>query len=907
MDRARPSTEHTGNGDSLGNAIVEAQPQDPVGLVFARSRVAAGLFGAQGSSGPGRFQLLNRLGAGGMGVIYAAYDPQLERAVAVKVVHVPAASGSDALAEAKALARLSHPNIVTIFDYGFVDEHLYIVMELIVGQTLRTWAKGRTQRDIVKAYRQAGEALAAAHSVALVHRDFKPDNAIMGVDGRVRVVDFGLACEAADPTHVSAEPARPAGTPGYMAPEQARGGAITAATDQYGFCTALRDALREQQSRGRAVAAVPRWLEAVIDRGRSPNPGDRFPSMHALLHSLSRDPAATRRRWVVAGALLATGGLAVTAGSAALDARSKLCEGAEDRITGVWGIEGLDAALERVASLNPYANSLRSRLRGTLSAHSRRWADAYRDTCLAGARSTQSTALTDRRMACLERNRAALRSVAEVVRSTQSKDVANLVLAVQALPDPDACNDLTALLSDPDRPPLETAPRIAELRETMAEARIQVAAGRSMQVRPLMEDTVSVARTLSYKPVLSESLLLQGHALMGSDEQVAAIAPLREAFMTAFEAGLPSLAVEAWARWAWARGTSLGGEDSLSGLAIVEAVAANPSTAPFSRALLYNNVGCVELALQRREGARMAFERASHEAREVNGPGSAELLNVKLNLGLITADPALRDEILAAAAADNARLLGDDHPETLDATWFRGRETVRFDRALQILAPTCAALQEHEHFRAARCWLEVGFIRRELDDQSGAVSALQRAAAVTTAHDSQSPLIPFYLLLWQGDGAAATHGFTDALAAIPPNQREPWWDRLDRAELELGLGRALRSVGRLERAKDVLSSSLDHLCAVASKNPSPYADRRLGRARAELAKVLLALHQPQARAAALASSAAFWLRQASGDDSEIRELERISGADGRGATLMAKRSLPEDLSCSSRPVPLDSP
>ena len=117
----------------------------------------------------------------------------------MKVVHVPGAIGESALVQARALARLSHPNVVPIYDVGVTGEHLYMVMELVLGQTLGGWAKGRTQREIVKAFVQAGEALAAAHVAGLVHRDFKPDNAIMGNDGRVRVVDFGLACEVADP------------------------------------------------------------------------------------------------------------------------------------------------------------------------------------------------------------------------------------------------------------------------------------------------------------------------------------------------------------------------------------------------------------------------------------------------------------------------------------------------------------------------------------------------------------------------------------------------------------------------------------------------------------------------------------------------------------------------------------
>src|SRR5262245_5620971 len=163
-------------------------------MLLAQSRIAAALFGTT-APGFGRFRVLERLGGGGMGVVYAAYDPQLDRGVALKTVHVPKQSQELAVREAKALAKLSHPNVVSVFDVGVEQGHVYIVMELVRGATLREWIKERAVSDVIDAYRQAAQGLAAAHDGGLVHRDFKPDNAIVGGDGRVRVVDFGLAIE----------------------------------------------------------------------------------------------------------------------------------------------------------------------------------------------------------------------------------------------------------------------------------------------------------------------------------------------------------------------------------------------------------------------------------------------------------------------------------------------------------------------------------------------------------------------------------------------------------------------------------------------------------------------------------------------------------------------------------------
>ncbi len=855
---------------SLGDTLAAARPSDPVGLAVSRMRIAAGLFGSGMGTGVGRFQLLNRLGAGGMGIIYAAYDPQLERPVAVKLVHVPGAKGGDALAEAKALARLSHPNVVTIYDFGFAEDHLYIVMELVLGQTLKRWAKGRSQREIVKAYSQAGQALAAAHAAALIHRDFKPDNAIVGVDGRVRVVDFGLACEVEPPGPERQLAHRGAGTPGYMAPEQIAGGPITAAVDQYGFCTALQEGLLEKSERN-GSPVIPRWLQSVIDRGRAAAPADRFASMAHLLSSLARDPAVTRRQRIVAAALVVAGILTFVGGRATLKARDQACGSGEGQLEMAWGDEGRDTALARVAAVSPYGASLRPLLQGDLTDHARRWAATYREACSASTSGVQSQELGDRRMACLERGRSALRSVAQIVRSARSENIADLALATHALPNPEACNDLAALL-DADTPPSPVAAKVAALRSGLDEARVQIAAGRSRQARPSVEAIVSAARELSYNPLLSEALLVHGHALLNTDERAAAIPPLTESYSLAFQTGLFTVAVEAWARRAWSQGTSLGGEQSLSGLELVEAAARNPSTSPFARALLYNNVGCVYLALEKRDRARTAFERASHEEQKVAGPGAAELLNVDINLGLVVDDPRRRDQILADATAKSARLLGDDHPVTLNARWLRGVGATPYATALALLEPTCTALEMHGVLGAQRCWMEVAYLRRELNDRAGAVSALRRTKLMTGA--APSPLVGAYLHLWQGEATEAARAFAAALKAMPPGAHEPWWDRFERAEVELGLGRALSASGHPQEAKRALLASLERFGQIANKRVAANVERRLGRARADLVTVLLSVHGSPATIATLAGSAAAWLRQAGGQQEEIAELEK---------------------------------
>src|SRR5688572_14497323 len=216
----------------------------------------------------GRYLVLSSLGAGGMGVVFAAYDPQLDRKVALKLLRANlGANAKEARTrlkrEAQAIAQLNHPNVVGVYDVGTTDDgDVYIAMEFVEGDTLTTWLKRwpRTWREILEVFHQAARGLMAAHSVGLLHRDFKPDNVLVGGDGRVRVTDFGLARSLI--AHLDEESGRGVtpqmptalnsqltatgtvlGTPRYMPPEQLTGPDIDARADQFSFCVALHEAL----------------------------------------------------------------------------------------------------------------------------------------------------------------------------------------------------------------------------------------------------------------------------------------------------------------------------------------------------------------------------------------------------------------------------------------------------------------------------------------------------------------------------------------------------------------------------------------------------------------------------------------------------------------------------------------
>jgi len=258
----------------------------------------------------GRYEVREHLGSGGMGVVYAARDPKLDRTVALKIVRAPRLADRS-LREAQAMARLSHPNVVAVHDVITHDDELVIVLELVPGSTLTQWlASPRTWHEIVGAFLQAARGLEAAHTAGLVHRDFKPANVFVRDEGgRVQVGDFGLARLVLEPGN-SDPAAAQEGTPHYMAPEQ-KLGISDARSDQYAFAIALREAL----DRATDLTQLPRSVDDAVARASSQDPADRFRTMEALAATLASARTPRRRVALVVGLAIAGlvgGGYAVT-------------------------------------------------------------------------------------------------------------------------------------------------------------------------------------------------------------------------------------------------------------------------------------------------------------------------------------------------------------------------------------------------------------------------------------------------------------------------------------------------------------------------------------------------------------------------------------------------------------------
>ncbi|HWB79115.1 MAG TPA: protein kinase, partial [Nannocystaceae bacterium] len=435
----------------------------------------------------GRYVLLERVGAGGMGIVWAAYDTELERRVAVKLLRSQSGdAGADRrrrlVREARAMARVSHPNVVAVHDVVEEDDRVFMTMELVVGRTLSAWLRegNRDWRAIVAVFVAAGRGLAAAHSCGVVHRDFKPDNVMLsereGAAPHVRVGDFGLAHTGFDmPSWPSEAPSTPVhddssvsiaglvGTPAYMAPEQFTGGAIDARTDQFAFCIAIWEALfgvrpfhgNNVSALAEAIASahvdppsdrrgVPARLEAVLRRGLAREPDARWPNMDALLDALE-DTLRGRRAllWIAAG-MLATGSIVALA----WPARSQ-CDTTPPWLVNAWSEAARARVVDAATARGDVAASLATPLVQAVDEQVVALADAFARSCRATFDDHVATAQDhDARIACLQRSAAAIGVLAEFASTTDAQGLARALRGSEAIGDKGECDELARIRSD---------------------------------------------------------------------------------------------------------------------------------------------------------------------------------------------------------------------------------------------------------------------------------------------------------------------------------------------------------------------------------------------------------------------------------------------------------------------------
>ena len=516
-----------------------------------------------------------------MGIVLAAYDPELDRKVALKLLKPSREDTTSARQrlqrEAQALAKLNHPNVVGVHDVGVHERRVFVAMEFVEGKTLTAWSREtpkRSWRAIVEVFEAAGQGLAAAHDVALVHRDFKPDNVMLGDDGRVRVMDFGLAradletdapvdlCSPSrsSPLHTRlTQTGAVLGTPAYMAPEQVAGLELSDKSDQFSFCVAFFEALYGTRPfQGDSVAAlvaavadgrivdapgapaVPSWLRRLVVRGLSSEPDKRHASMHALLSDLAAGEVR-RRRYLVA----AVGGAAVAGACGLLGAhrwdehgRVEGCRDEGDAIDAVWNPPRRVAVRSAMMATGvAHAESTATKVLPWLDRQADAWRGAATDACLAvHVRGDWDQASFERAQWCLEERRLQLTSLVDTLLGSRPATLNAAVRAAASLQPVDPCLD-KALLDRLPAPPHERRTEVDAVRAELSKAAALEATADFDAALAVARSARARAEEIAWEPLVASAMLREGSLLQAIGAPEDAESVLEAAYFKAAKAG----------------------------------------------------------------------------------------------------------------------------------------------------------------------------------------------------------------------------------------------------------------------------------------------------------------------------------------------------------------------------------
>lgn len=526
----------------------------------------------------GRFSVLSEVGAGGMGRIYEAYDPNLDRRVALKLL---IESGEPEhwqrlRLEAQALAKLDHPNVVTVHDVGMHEGALFVAMEFVSGGTLKDWlannavgSRAGRFEEAVRLLLDAGRGLVAAHEAGLVHRDVKPSNILIGEDGRARVADFGIArvlesttsqlresMVSGDAVLATEESGRALtrtgaliGTPAYMAPEQF-GGRVKPTADQFAYCVmawevlfgvrpfegadvrARLTSIRKGELRKPEGVAVNAKVEALLTQGLRHRPSSRHRGLHRLVRELAREtgqgprgPRRFVRRWAFPVAII---GILVVAAAYRVGQEQQLCTGSAEAWNEVWDETRRESTRTAVlASEIEFAPGAWGRLEGALDAYGESWEAAHSDACQATqVRAEQPPTRMEERFACLEGAKRSVNALLEVVSSGDPGVLANEAGLLAGLANIEDCAEVRSLPTPAEQLTLER----------VAQAAAERSAGHPRMALEIVEPLAQRLDDTTSTVVRARVLLEYGRGL-GNNHPRRAIEILEESYSMAHAAG----------------------------------------------------------------------------------------------------------------------------------------------------------------------------------------------------------------------------------------------------------------------------------------------------------------------------------------------------------------------------------
>ncbi len=655
----------------------------------------------------GRYVVLERIGQGGMGVVHSAYDPELDRKIALKLWLAGGERGGGAqlrmLREAQAMAKLSHPAVVAVHDVGTLGARVWIAMEFVEGQTLARWLRERPRspREVLLMFSRAGEGLAAAHDAGLIHRDFKTDNVMVGSDGRVRVLDFGLARAEVPgarttPESLAGIQATGAldasltvagallGTPRYMAPEQWEGAPGDARIDQFSFCVALWEALfgappfegatlpelalavlAGRITQGPIRTRVPTTLRRALLRGLALAPDRRWPTMAALLQALRRTPSKRSRALVLGGAAGMLLGVVLGARELVAARTEAKCLAEAGALASVWNEE---ERLRLRTLLPPGGADTSTWTIDRIDRHAAAWAAARHEVCVGEVGSDPSNRA--RITTCLDELHDGLAELLALLPKAAPRLATRVALAAASLPAPAQCLDPRRLGPyEPTAP--EHANATAEIRRALGKATAHLAAGEYSVAQVVSEAALHAASTLAVPVLLARAQLTAGVAAEKLGDYQAAHTYLEDAFFTASTVHADEVAGDAASWLVWVDGALLQRpREGLVWARLAELSLARQSADEHDlrRSSLLNNLGALYYERNDYTAAEAAYQRALVISAPALGPEHPDNALTLSNLGAAQKDLgefAAAEASFLRAIAVLAATLGHEHPDLM--------------------------------------------------------------------------------------------------------------------------------------------------------------------------------------------------------------------------------------------------
>ncbi len=886
MEDSRSSGHARGEDLLLAATMIAAQDSLPKTLVAAPKEPRPGKSGAAHltiGARVGRYVVVRELGAGGMGVVYAAYDPQLDRKVALKLL-LPEVTGDRSrsrsrsleeararfVREAHALARLSHPNVVAIYDVGEAEGCVWLAMEHVDGVTLDAWLNEspRTTSELLEVMIAAGHGLEAAHEAGLLHRDFKPENVMIGRDGRTRVMDLGLARGAGQasvgttttqrgPDSAASTSAAPAsvvaasvastsasdvrvtragalvGSPAYMSPEQFSGHEVDVRSDIFAYCVTLYEALHgERPFPGESLVAlaasvlagkikppprsgrsVPRWLRRVYARGLEVEPEQRFASMTDLLAALERGKARARRRRWVAGAAVVAAAAAVAASVEHYDMSQKTsyCASLAAEIDEVWD----DTARERLrtgflATGAPFALHSLEVFVPWLNDYREAWRAGRTEACVhATIDRDWDDALVDRSSWCFEDRRLQLEATVEQIATLNRASSRRAVRIASYLDPVEPCLDPKHLERLP-APPLEMRDEVRAIRSTLSRSDRLRHSGRQVDALEVASGGRERAEALGWSPLLALARFIEGRCALEAGQTKLADETLVRAYFEAQRGGSLEVAFRAARSLISVYNGSQRYRDAAVWAGHADVLAASlEDPSGLDEAEGRYLLSSVRSGLGDYDGAAIAAEQALAMRRDALGaehPITAASIRGVGIIYLLQGRHREALEHLQQAAQIWEDAVGHEHPYIAQLATLHGRALWSLGQVDEAIARLHEGLALHERLG-----------RSDHPNTVPSIDALGRVLLALDRVDEAEPLLERGLAAARANRGVRARAYAMSLLSM--------------AELDRARGREKLALSRSAEAVELLESTLDpdHPEVASAQERVAEIDRALGR------------------------------------------------------------------------------